>query len=705
MKQLQQTLSQQRPRVEDVPAPAARPGELLILSHCSLVSAGTERMLVDFAKANWLGKARQEPHKVREVLDKVGTDGLLSTIEAVRSQLDQVFPMGYCNVGSVLALGEGVTGFSVGQRVVSNGPHAELVAVPQNLCAAIPAGITDEVAAFTVLAAIGLQGIRLVQPTLGETVVVSGLGLIGLLTAQLLRAHGCRVLGLDPSPSACELAGTLGFEVLQLGVGDPVAWCLEHTADVGVDAVLITAATSSSDPVHVAARSCRQRGRIVLVGVTGLELRRDLFYKKELSFQVSCSYGPGRYDPTYEQGGHDYPLGFVRWTMQRNFAAVLQTMAAGSLQTAPLISHRYSLDAAPEAYDLLSSETSSSLGILLLYSQTASPHQRNVRLRTPADAVHPSQPVISVIGAGSHAARTLVPAFARAGARLHAIAASNGTAPLHVARDHGFAEATTDVAAVVSSDRSHGLVIATRHDSHASLVCAALAAGKHCLVEKPLCLSNAELEQIEAAYAAAHHQGSGPLLMVGFNRRFAPLVVELRQQLQALSGPRAFVYTCNAGAIPAEHWTQDLRLGGGRLQGEACHFVDLLRDLAGVPIEQLQVLRASSALPSADTFSLQLRFADGSIGSVHYFANGHRSFPKERLEVFVSGRVLRLDNYRSLRAWGIPGFRTRRLWRQDKGHLACAAAFLHAMETGGPPPIPMNQLLEVQRWLLEAEVG
>ncbi|MBM5809629.1 MAG: zinc-binding dehydrogenase, partial [Cyanobacteria bacterium M_surface_9_m1_291] len=540
------------------------------------------------------------------------------------------------------------------------------------------------------------------QPTLGETVVVSGLGLIGLLTAQLLRAQGCRVLGLDPSPSACELARTLGVEVLQLGGADPVAWCLERTAGVGVDAVLITAATSSSEPVHVAAQSCRQRGRIVLVGVTGLELRRDLFYKKELSFQVSCSYGPGRYDPAYEQGGHDYPIGFVRWTEQRNFGAVLQAMAQGALVTAPLISHRYGIEQAPEAYALLSSDTPS-LGILLSYPQTAAPQQRNVELRSMDAAVRGAQPVVSVIGAGNHAARTLVPALARAGARLHTIAASSGAAPVHVGRRYGFAEASTDVAAVVRTDSANALVIATRHDSHARLICDALAAGKHCFVEKPLCLSLAELAQIEAAYAAAHAQGSGPLLMVGFNRRFAPLVLALRQQLRALSGPRAFVYTCNAGAIPADHWTQDPRLGGGRLLGEACHFVDLLRDLAAAPIEQLQLLRAASPLPSPDTLSLQLRFADGSIGTVHYLANGSKAFPKERLEVFAGGRVLRLDNYRKLQAWGIPGFRTRRLLAQDKGQVACAAAFLKAIESGGTPPIPVDQLLEVQRWLLEAE--
>jgi predicted dehydrogenase/threonine dehydrogenase-like Zn-dependent dehydrogenase len=701
MKQILQSLATGETQLVELPAPAPGPGQLLVRSSCSLVSAGTERMLVHFGKAGWAGKARQQPERVRDVLDKVRSDGLLTTVEAVRSKLDQPLPLGYCNVGTVVALGEGVHGFSLGQRVVSNGPHAELVAVPRNLCAAIPEGVCDETAAFTVLAAIGLQGVRLAQPSFGETVLVSGLGLIGLLTAQLLRAQGCRVLGLDPSADACALARSLGVEVLQLGGADPVVWCQSCTDGIGVDAVLITAATSSSEPVHVAAQSCRQRGRIVLVGVTGLELRRDLFYKKELSFQVSCSYGPGRYDPAYEQGGLDYPIGFVRWTEQRNFAAVLQSMAQGQLQTDALISHRFGIAQAAEAYDLLSSDTPS-LGILLSYPQTADPAQRAVLLSQDEPANRPpAEPCLSVLGAGNHAARTLVPALARAGARFDAIAASQGMAPAHVGRRHGFALASTDVGAVLRREQSNAVVIATRHDSHARLICEALEAGKHCYVEKPLCLNSAELEQIERVYEATRAAALPPLLMVGFNRRFAPLVVELRRQLHALSGPRVFVYTCNAGAIPAAHWTQDPASGGGRLLGEACHFVDLLRHLAGSPIDDLQLTSAADAKPCPDTFSLQLRFADGSIGTVHYLANGHKAFPKERLEVFAGGRVLQLDNYRKLRAWGVAGFKTRRLWSQDKGQNACAAAFVTAIREGTAPQIASAELFEVQRWLLQ----
>ena len=700
MKQVLQSLSNGETELVEMPAPSVLPGTLLIRTHCSLVSVGTERMLVNFGKSSWIAKARQQPDKVKQVLDKTRTDGIPSAVEAVSSKLRQPIPLGYCNVGTVIEVGAGVKGFKSGDRVASNGAHAELVAVPQLLCAPIPDAVSDEAAAFTVLASIGLQGIRLAAPSLGETFLVSGLGLIGLLTAQLLQAQGCRVLGLDPDPAKCSLAASFGIEALTLGSGpDPLPWILERTAGIGVDGALITAATASSEPMHLAAEACRQRGRLVLVGVTGLQLRRDLFYKKELTFQVSCSYGPGRYDTAYEQHGHDYPLGYVRWTQQRNFQAVLQALASGSLRTDALISHRFPIDEASAAYAWLTG-SEPCLGILLQYPGSGDPSQRTIQLPvSPASAstVPVAAPLLSVIGAGNYASRILIPAFSRAGARFHTLTASSGLGPSQLGPRHRFLQASTDIAATIADPAAQALVIATRHDSHAALVQQALAAGKHVFVEKPLCLTAAELEAIEASLT--HSSG---LLMVGFNRRFAPLLLELRQQLSRLPGPRAFVYTCNAGAIPADHWTQDPERGGGRLLGEACHFVDLLRHLAGSPIEQLQLLAAADSKPCPDTFSLSMRFADGSIGTVHYFANGSKAFPKERLEVFASGRVLRLDNYRKMQAWGLPGFRTRRRLAQDKGQLACCSAFLAAISAGGPAPIPAPELLEVQRWLLQA---
>ncbi len=657
-------------------------------------------MLVDFGRSNLIQKARQQPDKVQQVFDKARSDGLLSTVDSVRSKLDQPLPLGYCNVGTVVEVGSNVTGFKVGDRVVSNGSHAEFVAVPQNLCAVIPDSVSDENATFVVLASIGLQGIRLANPTLGETFLVSGLGLIGLLTAQLLVSHGCRVLGLDPDPTKCALAEQLGVTAFHLSENvDPVAWCSQLTDGVGVDGVLITAATSSSDPVHVAAQACRQRGRIVLVGVTGLDLRRDLFYKKELSFQVSCSYGPGRYDAAYEQLGRDYPIGFVRWTEQRNFQAVLHVLQTGALRTDLLISHRFLFEEAADAYELLTS-SAPSLGILLKYADNSGLSQCTSLLSVKHSVDHssasPCQPALGVIGAGNYASRMLIPAFAKVGASFHSLAASSGIGPVHVGRKYGFNHVTTDVLAALEDPGSNSVVIATRHDSHASLVVQALDAGKHVFVEKPLCLTFEQLDAIQAAHTGEQ------LLMVGFNRRFAPLSIDLQLQLQRFSGPKSFVYTCNAGSIPDDHWTQDPVLGGGRLIGEACHFVDLLRYLAASPIEDLQLLSAADSKPCPDTFSLTLRFADGSIGTVHYFANGSKAFPKERLEVFASGKVLRLDNYRKLEAWGITGFRKRRLLAQDKGQINCCKAFIQAIQSGGPAPIPASELFEVQRWLLEA---
>jgi len=656
-------------------------------------------MLIDFGKSNWIDKARSHPDKLQQVFVKARVDGLFSTIDSVRSKLDQPIPLGYCNVGIVSAIGPGVSGFEVGDRVVSSAPHAEIVTVPHHLCALIPDGVTDEAASFTMLGAIALQGIRLAQPTLGETFLVSGLGLIGLLTVQLLVANGCKVLGLDPDPVKCSLAEQLGISTLNLAPGvDPITWCFEATGGNGVDGALITAATSSSDPVNVAANACRQCGRIVCVGVTGLDLRREHFFKKQLTFQVSFSFGPGRYDPSYEFQGLDYPIGFVRWTEQRNFQGVLHCLATGTLLTEALITHRFPLEQASAAFDLLSSPESS-LGIILKYTLNADANKRVINLSGQSAAVsstHHGQPVLSFVGAGNYASRVLIPAFAKAGGHFHTIVASSGSGPVHVGRKNGFLQASTDVSSMLANSLCNSVVIATRHDSHAQLIQSCLNAGKHVFVEKPLCINEEELNMIENSYTGQN------ILMVGFNRRFAPLVLALKDLLKPLNAPKAFIYTCNAGEIPKEHWIQDPNLGGGRLLGEACHFVDLIRHLCGRPIEDLQVVSVQDNKPRPDIFSLQLRFADGSIGSIHYFANGSKIYPKERLEVFTASKVFRLDNFRKLKAWGVPGFRSRRNFVQDKGQVACCSSFLNAIESGGSSPIPPSELFEVQRWLLRA---
>jgi predicted dehydrogenase/threonine dehydrogenase-like Zn-dependent dehydrogenase len=700
MKQILQSLKTGATQVAEVPIPGIGRGQLLIATSCTLVSAGTERMLVEFGKAGWIDKARQQPDKVRMVLDKIKTDGLIPTSEAVFNKLDQPLLLGYCNVGRVAKVGAGETAFGVGDRVISNGKHAEVVSVPFNLCAKVPDSVTNEEAAFTVLGAIALQGIRLVNPTLGEAVVVTGLGLVGLMTVQLLRAHGCRVLGLDFDPTKLALAKQFGAEVVDLAAGqDPVVTATTYSRGRGVDAVIVTAATKSSEPIHQAALMCRKRGRIVLVGVTGLELSRDDFFKKELTFQVSASYGPGRYDPNYEEKGQDYPVGFVRWTEQRNFEAVLDMMADGRIDVKPLISHRFQIDEAEKAYQLVGG-SGPSLGILLEYPGIKLTQQAHtVQLRVPlCSSPFPArrEEGVSFIGSGNYATAVLIPAFKATGARLRSVASSSGVSGVHAGRKFGFEETTTDTDRLFADSETSIIVVTTRHDSHARFVKQALQAGKHVFVEKPLCLTLDELVAIDSQFASVVNP---PIVMVGFNRRFAPQVQRMKQLLSGVIEPKTFVMTVNAGAIPADHWTQDREVGGGRIVGEACHFIDLLRFLAGVPITGHQRTTMDSA--TQDSVTLQLTFADGSIGTVHYFTSGSKSFPKERLEVFAAGRVLQLDNFRKLVGFGWPGFSKMNLWRQDKGQKACAQAFVDAIQQGLPSPIPAAEIFEVSRVSIE----
>jgi predicted dehydrogenase/threonine dehydrogenase-like Zn-dependent dehydrogenase len=704
MKQVLQNLRTGHTVLVDVPCPRVRPGHLLIRTRVSLVSAGTERMLVEFGKASLLEKARQQPDRVWAVLDKVRTDGLLPTIETVLNRLDTPLPLGYCNAGVVIEVGAGVDGFAVGDRVVSNGHHAEVVSVPKNLCARIPGTVADEDAVFTVIGAIGLQGARLAQPTLGETIVVTGLGLIGLVTVQLLRAQGCRVLGIDYDAQRLAMARQFGAETVNLGQGeDPLAVAKTMTCGVGVDAVLITAATDSSEPVTQAAKMCRKRGRIVLVGVTGLELSRADFYEKELSFQVSCSYGPGRYDPAYEQAGHDYPIGLVRWTEQRNFEAVLGLMSEGQLELKPLVAHRFALQQAAKAYETLTSSRAA-LGIVLQYTAdadrpTQALRESTVKLPTPVSpGISGTKVSVGFIGAGNYASAVLIPAFREAGARLRSIASTTGVTGVHAARRFGFEETTTDVEALLNDPAIDAVVIATRHDTHVKLVCQALEAGKHVFVEKPLAIDQAGLNRVRSTYLALAERTQPPLLMVGFNRRFAPHIVKIKTLLSSVRESKAFVMTVNAGSIPPDHWTQIPEIGGGRIIGEACHFIDLLRFLAAGPIRETHIV-STAHIPGAtrvkDNVSISMTFGDGSIGTVHYLSGGHKSFPKERLEVFCGGRVLQLDNFRRLNGYGWPGFKRSRLWRQDKGNRACAAEFVRAIVSRETAPIAFEELAEV----------
>jgi len=746
-----------------------RPNSILIMSKVSLISSGTERMLLEFGRAGWFDKMHQQPEKVRKVLDKIRTDGLMPTIDAVRAKLDQPMPLGYCNVGVVMEAessklkaessklkaesnkeGEqqGREGkpfinskfkiqhssFQTGDRVVSNGPHAEVVCVPENLCARVPDNVSDDEAVFAVVGAIGLQGIRLAQPTLGECFVVIGLGLIGLLTVQILKAHGCRVLGIDVDPWRCGLARGFGAEAVDLSKGeDPVAQALAFSRGRGVDGVLITAATKSNEPVHQAALMCRKRGRIILVGVSGLTLWRDDFYKKELSFQVSCSYGPGRYDPEYEEKGQDYPVGFVRWTAQRNFEAVLDLMAAGKLDVKPLITHRFRFEEAEKAYELIAQHKEPSVGIILQYRDYSGLKAQGPRLKGKEDfktrkndrtiklklrhelsAISHELPVVGIIGAGNFTGQVLLPALKKTGVRLKTIASSGGVSGTHLGKKFGFEESTTDAERIFANPEINTVFITTRHNTHARFVLEAFKAGKNVFVEKPLCISQTELEKVlsfrfydlsrdkddsESSNLKPKSSNLNPVLMVGFNRRFAPQVQKMKELLDGAREPKSMIMTVNAGKIPPDHWIQDPEVGGGRIIGEACHFIDLLRFLAGSEIVECDKKIMQGGL--GDTLSINLTFEDGSIGTVHYFANGSKRFPKERLEVFSGGKILQLDNFRVLRGFGWKRFKTMRLWRQDKGHGAEVKAFVEAVSNGGPSPIPFEEIVEVTKVSLD----
>ncbi|MEZ0539269.1 bi-domain-containing oxidoreductase [Fibrella arboris] len=704
MYQLIQNLKSGETVLETVPAPQVRAGQVLIRTRRTLVSLGTERMLVDFGKANLLSKARQQPDKVKQVIEKIQSDGLLPTLEAVFRKLDQPLPLGYCHVGEVVAVGAGITDLVIGDRVASNGQHAEMVCVPRNLVAKIPDTVSDDQAAFTVIGAIGLQGIRLINPTLGETIVVVGLGLIGLLTAQLLRLNGCRVIGLDLDERKLALARTFGIETLNPANTDVVKAVTDLTG-VGADGVLITASTKSDEVMTQAARMSRKRGRIVLVGVVGLSLSRADFFEKELTFQVSCSYGPGRYDADYEQAGHDYPLPFVRWTENRNFQTILHLLSTGQLQVDPLITEVVPLAEYGRIYGRMNGSTS--IASLLSYSnavETADRLGTLVNLRPTDTTLAQSAGVVGIIGAGNFADSTLIPALRKAGATLQTIASANGLSGTLLAKKHGIAQSTTNYQDMLADPAIDLCVITTRHNNHASLVVEALQAGKHVFVEKPMAIYDEELANVIAAQQAAHPVGDR-MVMVGFNRRFSPTAQKAKQLLGGGNSgavPINVVATMNAGAIPANSWVHDRAVGGGRLIGEACHYIDLITYLAGSHVVAV-CMNAMGTHPSdtTDSASILLRYANGATGVVNYFANGSKAYAKERVEVYSQERTLVLDNFKSLKGYGFRGF-TSQSGGQDKGHAEQFRRLITTLRNGGEPLIPFAELVNTTAATLAA---
>lgn len=688
MKQLIQDLKKGDTILEEVPAPLTRSGEVLIRTTRSLVSLGTERMLVEFGKANLLNKARQQPDKVKMVFDKMKSDGLLPTLESVQNKLAQPMPLGYCNVGEVIGVGKGVTGFKVGDRVASNGSHAEVVSVPQNLVAKIPDEVNDDEASFTVIGAIALQGIRLVNPTFGETIVVLGLGLIGQLAAQLLIAAGCRVIGFDFDPKKVELARSRGVTAINSAEQiNTVEFVRQFTGDTGADGVLITASSKSNEIISQAANMSRKRGRIVLVGVVGLNISRADFYEKELSFQVSCSYGPGRYDQNYEKKGEDYPIGFVRWTEKRNFEAVLQALEKKQIDVRPLISERVHLKDYQQIYSNLSG--SHSIASILMYEPEVRLYHTIKLQRHPYNQ---GTGIIGIIGAGNFTSATILPSLRKCGADIKIIASSGGLSGTILAKKFKISQTTTDYKEVMADKEIDLVCITTRHHLHAPMIVEALKAKKHVFAEKPLALYEEELDGILEAYTQA-----GKTITIGFNRRFSPFSVKMKQLTGDTRSPINIVANVNAGFIPPEMWIHDRDIGGGRVIGEACHFIDLCTYLTNSKVVQV-CMNSMGVNPedTTDNVSILLRYENGSNAVINYFSNGSKAYSKERIELYSQNRTLILDNWRKLKGYGFKGFSSLSL-KQNKGHFEQFNRLTEQVTNGGDALIPFDEIINTTR--------
>ena len=686
MKQIIQDLKTGDTILEEVPVPQGKAGCVLIRTRCSLVSLGTERMLVEFGKANYINKARQQPDKVKQVINKIQTDGLLPTIDAVFNKLNQPIPLGYCNVGEVIGIGKGVTEFSIGDRVASNGSHAEFVCVPKNLVAKIPDNVTDEDAAFTVIGSIGLEGIRLLQPQLGETVVVVGLGLIGLIVVQLLKANGCKVIGIDYDQHKVELANSFGITAINPANGtDVIKFVNSFTDGNGADGVIITASSKSDEIIHEACEMSRKRGKIVLVGVVGLNMRRDDFYKKELTFQVSCSYGPGRYDENYEEKGNDYPLPYVRWTEKRNFEAILHAISSKTLNVNALITE----DVPVEEYHTIYGDMrkSGSIASIMRYNNEAVAEAAICCKEEHQGSA--SNGKIGIIGAGNFTLSTIIPSLLKAKAQVKYISAkTNGLAAKIAAKKMGAEVATTDYRQILDDPEVDMVICSTRHNAHAKMIQESLKAGKSIFVEKPLCLNNDELNSIIETY---HQSGKTQTVNVGFNRRFSPYAEKMKSLLGG--GPMNIVATMNAGFIPKDVWVHDLEVGGGRIIGEACHFIDLCSYLTGSKVVSV-CANALGVNPqdNCDNMSILLKYENGANAVINYFANGSNAYPKEHLQVFYQEKVLTLENWRTLKGYGFKGF-SKMSGALDKGHRKEFELLNNLTTNGGPALIPFDSII------------
>lgn len=686
MKQIVQNLKTGITSLEEVPIPIVRRGHVLIRTHRSLVSLGTEKMLVDFSKGNLISKARQQPEKVKQVVDKIKSDGLRPTLEAVFNKLDEPMPLGYCNAGEVIAVGSDIIDFKIGDRVVSNGHHAEVVCVPKNLCALIPDNVSYDEASFTVIGSIGLQGVRLAQPTMGECFVVIGLGLIGLMTVDLLLAHGCRVVCFDIDEAKVELAQKKGARAYNSLNVNPVSIVETHTNQIGADAVIITASSKSDEIISQSAQMSRKKGRIILVGVVGLNIQRSDFYKKELTFQVSCSYGPGRYDETYEQEGTDYPLPYVRWTEKRNFETILAAIETGKIHVKELITDRVPLS---NYLDIYSNMNKESIASILEYQTHSEIQKKEKSIFNNNTLIAISKGIIGIIGAGNYTKMTVLPILKKLDISINSIVSASGLSAAALAKKYAIPNVASDFEEVLQDENVDTIFITTRHHQHASMVNAALSAGKYVFVEKPLAINQEQLTSIRETFEKTN---GSQLLHVGYNRRFAPMVLKAKSIIGNSDTPITMTATINAGFIPNDVWIHHLEIGGGRIIGEACHFIDMMIFLSSSKVTRvLMTAMGKNPTLETDTAIILLQFQNGSIGVINYFSNGHKAYAKERFEIFDQGKVLVLDNFRKLECFGYKGFSSSS-GKQDKGHLNQFKLLMHAITNGSKPLIPFDEI-------------
>jgi predicted dehydrogenase/threonine dehydrogenase-like Zn-dependent dehydrogenase len=683
MKQLLHNFESGNTYLEEIPVPALKKGHLLIQTSYSLVSLGTERMLVEFGQANLINKVRQQPDKVKTVIDKLQTDGVIPTLKAVKNKLSTPIPLGYCNVGKVIGVGNDVQGFEEGDIVVSNGNHAEIVCVPKNLCAKVPKNVSQKEAAFTVLCSIALQGIRLADPKIGDTVAVLGLGLIGQITVQILKANGCKVLGVDIDNEKIDLCKNWGIDTVNSSETNVVEYINSKTNSHGVDSVLITAASQSHDIISNAANICRKQGSVVVVGFVGLNLKRDEFYEKEITLQVSCSYGPGRYDADYEQGGNDYPYHYVRWTEQRNFEAILDLMSRKSLFTDPLISRVVKLDKVIDIYDNISKDHS--LATLIEYKAEVAKQEKIIQVNESHDSI--AKVNIGIIGAGNYTKSVILPQINSTTANLEYIACRSGINSKILAKSFKIKKTTTDYSNILKDKDVDLVIISTRHDSHSKIVIESLKSGKHVFVEKPLAINHLQLEEIIEAKSKYNR-----MINVGYNRRFSPHAQKIKSVISNQSTPINIVATMNAGFIDPNDWVHDLKLGGGRIIGEACHYFDLLIYLTGSKIKSV----CSNFLDInelKDNASILLKFENGSNGVINYFSNGPKNYVKEEIKVFSQQKVFLINNFTKTSGYGFNfgQFRTLRT-SQDKGQKNQFSELINSISKGNPI-IPFEEII------------